>query len=260
MADNLTVIYSARTIPDAYQLRNVLLDAGIDAMVTSEALDGAIGSDILGGAASARVAVAERDAAVARQMAIEFDQRIAAGLNAPTEEPPEVETPPRRPDVWPRCPQCDALRVTRCPVCETTGTDFTLADPEFLGTPVGEEGAEPGTCGCGSAGCSPGPAASGGQSGIVDLDKASAEARSREAGAPSGSAQEEAPLMLMCPTCDDPFVPEYPRVCQWCGYRFSEGYETEPEPSEQISGRAIAVIFILLAIAIGFVLYFALLV
>ena len=62
--------------------------------------------------------------------------------------------------------------------------------------------------------------------------------------------------MLMCPTCDDPFVPEYPRVCEWCGYRFSEGYETEPEPREQISGRAIAVMVILLAIGIGFVLYF----
>jgi predicted RNA-binding Zn-ribbon protein involved in translation (DUF1610 family) len=256
MAENLTVIYSARTVPDAHQLRNILLEAGIEAFVTSEALDGAVGSDILGGAASARVAVAENDAGLARQIALEFDRRIAAGLNAPREETPEVEAPPRRPDVWPRCPQCDALRITRCPVCQTAGTDFALADPEFLGTPAGEQEAEPGAYGCGSAGCSPSPTTSDTQSGIVDLDKASAEARSGEAADLSGQTQDEAPLMLMCPTCDDPFVPEYPRVCEWCGHEFPDGYETEPKPREHLPPRAIAVIFILLAIAIAFVLYF----
>ncbi len=33
--------------------------------------------------------------------------------------------------VWPRCPDCGRRRVTRCPVCKTSGTLFPLGDNNF---------------------------------------------------------------------------------------------------------------------------------
>jgi hypothetical protein len=148
---------------------------------------------------------------------------------------------PGRP--WPQCPQCDALRITKCPVCETAGTDFPQADPEFIGTPGLAETAQPMSCGCGSGGCPSGHAP----------DAADPrEAPPSEADAP--------PLMLICSTCDEPFVPEHPRRCEWCGHEFEDGYDVEPksrEPGEPISGRAIAVIVGLLVLGIVFVAYFA---
>jgi hypothetical protein len=35
-------------------------------------------------------------------------------------------------------------------------------------------------------------------------------------------------LLVICPTCDEPFVPEFPARCEWCGYRFRNGYEPPP--------------------------------
>ena len=33
--------------------------------------------------------------------------------------------------VWPRCPDCGRRRVTRCPICKTSGTLFPLGDNNF---------------------------------------------------------------------------------------------------------------------------------
>lgn len=33
--------------------------------------------------------------------------------------------------VWPRCPECGRRRVTRCPICKTSGTLFPLGDNNF---------------------------------------------------------------------------------------------------------------------------------
>ncbi|MBQ8364066.1 MAG: hypothetical protein IJX36_09095, partial [Thermoguttaceae bacterium] len=33
--------------------------------------------------------------------------------------------------VWPRCPDCGRRRVTRCPICKTSGTLFPLGDDNF---------------------------------------------------------------------------------------------------------------------------------
>ena len=35
----------------------------------------------------------------------------------------------------------------------------------------------------------------------------------------------EKPLVV-CPTCDEPFTPEYLRACEWCDFRFEDGLET----------------------------------
>jgi len=265
-ARDLVTIYAARTATDAHQLRNLLVEAGIRATVTNSVLEGGAGVDVIGWATLARVAVAERDAEAARQMALEFDQRVAAMLHESQDEPPGEKPPsgmippPGERKMWPVCPGCGSRRAARCPICGTEGTDFAEADPDFLGTPDAGEETTSMSCGCGSAGCSPGgstPAESGAgceaqQQGVPISGLEGAEA----AQPPS----EPPPWTLICSTCDEPFVPEHARRCARCEHEFAEGYEVRSEPREEISPRAIAVILALIALVIGFVIYFAILV
>ncbi|MBQ1277075.1 MAG: hypothetical protein IIY07_00355, partial [Thermoguttaceae bacterium] len=60
--------------------------------------------------------------------------------------------------VWPRCPSCGRRRVTRCPICKTSGTLFPLGDNNFWDFRSEEEKArdaelydetEAPVCGCG---------------------------------------------------------------------------------------------------------------
>ena len=44
--------------------------------------------------------------------------------------------------------------------------------------------------------------------------------------APAGEGQN--PLLVLCPTCDEPFAPQFPALCEWCGHRFRDGYEPPP--------------------------------
>lgn len=138
---------------------------------------------------------------------------------------------------WPRCPHCDAPRITRCPVCQTTGSDFPEADTEYVWGLGLEEMAETDTAECESGAC--GAASSCARQGVPEGD--ASEFDEEDGG-------ERSHPVLMCPTCDEPFLPAYPRRCAWCGYDFQEGYEVDvvDQPPEQIGGR---VILILLALA-----------
>lgn len=64
--------------------------------------------------------------------------------------------------VWPRCPDCGRRRVTRCPICKTSGTLFPLGDNNFWDFRSDEEKARDAelfdeeedfgcSCGCGRA-------------------------------------------------------------------------------------------------------------
>jgi len=249
VADELTVIYAARTATDAHQLKNLLVESGISATVTNALLEGGAGVDVLGWPTLARVAVAREDAEAARRMALEFDRRIAAESHTPNDETAAVEIPSIVPESWPLCPECGVRRMTRCPICGTAGTDFVQADPDFFGLPVVDKDATPLSCGCGSGGCSSSRSTS-------DTDRPANEPCEEPAPEPS-HPEGDLPLMLLCPTCADPFVPEYALRCPSCGHEQTDGYETEPEGREPISPRAIAAILVLLALAIGFVVYFA---
>ena len=115
---------------------------GIRAIVTNADLEGGAGVDVLGWATLARVAVNEENAITAREIALEFDRSISSYAEAGGEvvasgepagtaaRPPEtrvhVET---LPESWPRCPQCGAPRITKCPACGTSGSGFPPADP-----------------------------------------------------------------------------------------------------------------------------------
>ena len=253
MDEELVVIYAARTATDAHQLKNLLVEAGIRATVTNTVLEGGSGVDIIGWPTLARVAVARKDAETARQMAMEFDQRIAAMSLAPKDETPEGESPPSVPEKWPLCPQCGARRVTRCPICGTAGTDFARVDPEFVGAPDLNEDAQPiSSCGCGSGGCSHGQSAVNVENGLTDASRA-------DTSQPTEVESDAPEVTLVCTTCDEPFVPEYSLGCPACDHAFLDGYDPEPGPvvREQISSRTIAVILGLVGLLIAVFVYFA---
>jgi hypothetical protein len=55
-------------------------------------------------------------------------------------------------------------------------------------------------------------------------------------GEDSAAPKDDRPLpdepesaMLVCPTCDEPFRPEFLRQCQRCGHEFPDGVEADPE-------------------------------
>ena len=257
---DLTVVYAAATAVEAHLLKTELGEAGIKAVVTNSVLEGGAGVDILGWPTLARVAVAEKDAGEARQIALEFDKEISARSQGPKSEtfveearPAEGQAVPSGRATWPRCPQCNALRITRCPVCRTTGTDFRRADPDFLdGLGLSEDAQPLSTCGCGSGSCGKKPSA-------AHEDQGAADAGGEEA--PAELPAETAPprLVLICRTCDEPFVPEFAAECPQCGHPFDEGFAVEEEEVEtvQYDRRLIAGILVVVGLLAGLLIYFA---
>jgi len=255
MCDDLTVIYAARSMQQAHLLKNLLARVGIKAVVTNDVLEGGAGVDVLGWATLARVAVARHDAGVARRIALDFD----AKSSYPPDDGSEETRPAERVDEqhpWPRCPQCGARRPTVCGVCQTAGTDFPLADADFVAPPGVADDAQPLSCGCGSGGCS-----THGSTAAEDARPEEEDARPEDTVDETQTEAEAPPRMLMCPTCDEPFVPEYPRRCEWCGHEFDDGFDPDARQLiEPISRRAIAVIFTLLALLAALLVYFMIIV
>ena len=54
--------------------------------------------------------------------------------------------------VWPRCPECGRRRITRCPICKTSGDLFPLGDGDFWNVRQDPNAQEPADgCACGNA-------------------------------------------------------------------------------------------------------------
>ena len=131
MSSEPTVIYSAASAQQAYLLKGLLADQGIQARVVNDAIQIAGGDLPLGWTAAARVVVAERDALAARRLAEDFDRQTAHEPTA--EDPPEPEIAVDWAD-WPVCPVCGERRSARCPVCGATGAKFPVADFQPAGS------------------------------------------------------------------------------------------------------------------------------
>ena len=235
MLEGQTVIYTAHTIQDAHLLKSLLAEERIEAVVLSDPTQLNLAPDAADWNTAAGVAVSASDATRAKQLAARFHAKAATTAD----EPPTVL------DEWPRCPECDARRSTRCSVCHTVGTDFPQADMGFIWIPGPEEASEAASCGCGS-GCSHGESTTGIDTTGIDT--------------PDGEEpRERSPLLLVCPTCDEPFQPEYPRLCQSCGHEFDDGFDlelpTEPE-EEQVGFRVIAVVAGMVLLAAALTVYF----
>jgi hypothetical protein len=207
-------------------LKNILSEERIPAIVINGTLEGGAGVDVIGWSTAARVVVAEADAERARPIAVRFDhQPVSRETSAESAEPksqPAAEVPAD----WPRCPECGQPRATDCPVCHTEGTAFRPADAAPLDVLAPGAAAETATsCSCALGGCASAGAAS-----------------KEETPGPAQDEPESAAKMLLCPTCDEPFVPEYRRICLWCNHHFADGYEPDlaEELDEPINLRVIA--------------------
>jgi putative signal transducing protein len=42
-------------------------------------------------------------------------------------------------------------------------------------------------------------------------------------------------LLVICPTCDEPFAPQFLARCEWCGHRFQDGRELPPPAPPAVS-------------------------
>lgn len=76
----------------------------------------------------------------------------------------------------------------------------------------------------------------------------------------TGAAPESEPLVLICPICDEPFVPRFARCCAWCGHRFPDGFDYEPEtPAEEseASRRVVLMIAAMVGLLLFLLAYFA---
>lgn len=138
MAGDLKVVYAAGTMQEAHVLKNLLEQEGIRAIVTNTVLEGGSGVDMLGWPTLARVAVNAENAVAAREIALEFDRSVSSGAQADVDVATSEEAAGKRAETavrsetlgesWPRCPQCAAPRITKCPACGTAGTGFPPAD------------------------------------------------------------------------------------------------------------------------------------
>ena len=168
--------------------------------------------------------VAEQDAPRARQIAVEFDRRAAAAAqeNAEAEENQPEPTLPRstvrEPAAdWPVCPQCGARRMTPLSGLRDGRYAVSLGRHGFQ-RPVG---AARGTA--------------------LDLSLWPRRLHAGRATSQEPASEPQQPgvppqRMLICTTCDEPFVPEYPRRCEWCGHTFADGYEVDVAADEQGEG------------------------
>jgi hypothetical protein len=249
MPQEFPTIYRAKNLQEAHLLCELLEDEGIRATVTNSVLENGSGVDIVGWPTSARVMVAENDAVRARDIALNFDREVS-GRGEPLRQNPQQNAGIiDLVEAWPCCPECGQRRLTRCTFCGTSGSDFPPADAnstDLLGLPTPSAEAFSG-CSCGPGGC--------GTHGVEVEGEPSAADEKDEAAASILAAS--AP-MLICPTCDEPFHPQYLRRCEWCGHEFPDGMENptpEEEVQEPFNWRIAYVIYALALVVIGLALY-----
>lgn len=125
---------------------------------------------------------------------------------------------------WPCCPQCGQRRHAVCPICHQARQDLPLAEDLTPGEDLAESRERPACCAepCGTEGkC------------------------------------EELPILLLCPACDEAFPPQFHRQCHGCGHDFGDGVLLPDEEPVSTSGRAFLLLFVLVALVVGLVAYFA---
>lgn len=122
-------VYRAADQQQAYVLKNLLVDEGVEAFVSGENLSAA--TDLQGWDVYPRVLVPEKFVELALPLVREFDETTKTQHNS---FPDEFDDDGFHTEViealnsWPRCWNCAQLKHTCCPSCQTTGRDFSLAE------------------------------------------------------------------------------------------------------------------------------------
>jgi hypothetical protein len=131
MSDRHRAVYVAANAEQAHLLRNLLTEAGIAAFVTNDTLVDPAGwvPRAAGGPGFVptlpTIIVHEDDAEEARALLLEAESSLGGGEMA-SELTQLVDATGDEPH-WPLCPHCARPRLATCPVCKTSGTDFTEA-------------------------------------------------------------------------------------------------------------------------------------
>ena len=166
--------------------------------------------------------------------------------------------------VWPKCPRCGRRRITRCPICKTSGNLFPLGDSAFWNARADETApTEPIKTCCGSCSNRHDDALynEGEKTATMDgqifpgvpsprcLDKAREKTtdvfdylpdervrvnswnEARDARSSEDSDPNEAPIVV-CGVCSEAFEPKFPKRCEWCDYEFETGVEDDLADSD----------------------------
>lgn len=122
MSDDLKAIYHTRQVHVAHMLKHLLDEYGIAASVPAISAVDEIESPT-------QVYVYEKDVEVATRIADAFDRHVISRRDEARDDGgDETDDDFYFWIDWPKCPECKALRQTRCDFCQTSGTDFLLAD------------------------------------------------------------------------------------------------------------------------------------
>jgi hypothetical protein len=231
MDNELAVVYVADDAHQAHLVKNLLAEHDIEAYIHNDqsAMGSHVAAAVYHGGYRAirdglRVIVYASDAEEALRIIADAELARGEGRSSPELWRLEDEAD-RGDDPWPACPSCRRRRHTSCPVCETAGTEFPRA---FLPEEDLQDEAD------------------------EDSDKGPSDDRR----AMAGGARK---LLVICPTCDEPFEPRFPARCEWCGYRFADGWEFPPPPPYEptrIDVRVITVVVGLVLTALAIALFF----
>lgn len=229
--EKLVSVYTASTTGQADIARLALEEAGIQAAVTSGGLENILGFAAVGAHALPNVMVAESDVAAAKQVIegltkdpgyLVWDKATVRGPESQAAESPKDEAL----DAWPLCPDCKKPRVTICPICSTSGSNFPRAYDNF--NPDETER-------------------------VVQIENSDA--------APPPAEQR---LAVICTTCDEPWLARFLRRCEWCGHDFGVGLKfdyVQPvrEKIDPMNPRAVLLIALMGGAMAGILAWFWLL-
>lgn len=208
--DFSAIVYCARTEAIAERLVEKLGEVSIEAVVIPQSVGAMEPGD-----AGYAVCVRDVDEPAAEKAARSFVEDYLNGRLAEDGEAAWDKHSTESLRHWPVCPDCEAPRITRCNVCGRIGVDFPPNDPDFdwgMGQEPVDDADEKPPCTCGSEAC-----AHGDSENEAHLDDT----------LPCESESDEERIVLRCPSCDEPFVPEFAEACPWCDHRFEDGFELE---------------------------------
>jgi len=209
-AEEPVVVYRAANSQQANLLRNLLEERGIAAWVQNDMIQAAAGDLPLGWRGDSQVVVRGRDAAEARNLALEFEDQLRVTSPARDVDDSAYYAATDTWNDWPTCPDCGQRRHTRCPLCGQAGVDFPL----------------------------------------VDLEK----------------TERGDIVLLMCLACDEPFRPQFYRLCHQCGHNFGQGIsvgQSTGSPgrgvNESDQRKVLVVVGAMIVLGLGLAFYFAML-
>lgn len=73
----------------------------------------------------------------------------------------------------------------------------------------------------------------------------------------SEGVDDDAEVLLLCSTCDEPFAPQFYRCCAECGFDFGEGIEQSEIVREELNNRVVLVMVGVALLLIGLLGFFA---